>query len=66
MPAVDLTPDTIYSELEGTAHLLASGFKALLAEVQTLSHRERCLKNRLDFAYDEVCGPLNFSHCSLL
>jgi hypothetical protein len=62
---VDLTPDTIYSELEVTAHLLASGFEALLAEVQSLSHRERCLKDRLDFAYDEVCGPFDFSHCGL-
>ncbi len=54
MPTVDLAADTSFSDLEQTANVLASGFEALLSEVQTLAHREQCLKSRLDFAHDEV------------
>jgi hypothetical protein len=56
MPAIDPTPDAAFTELEQTATLLASGFEALLSEVENLVHREQDLKRRLDFAHDEVCG----------
>lgn len=57
---MDVTPDATVTELEQTASLLARGFEALLLEVENLSHRERDLKRRLDFACDEV-GKILFT-----
>jgi hypothetical protein len=61
MSAVDLIPETSSLDLDETANVLASGFQALLAEVESLAHRERYLRRRLDFAYDEVCRFQCFS-----
>ncbi|ERF73519.1 hypothetical protein EPUS_07724 [Endocarpon pusillum Z07020] len=53
MPAMNLTPDAFFNDLEQTAGLLAIGFESLLSEVESLARREQDLKGRLDFAYDE-------------
>ncbi len=53
-----LAPDAFFNDLEQTANLLASGFESLLSEVESLARRERDLKTRLDFAYNEVCSKL--------
>lgn len=58
MPAIKLAPDAFINDLEQTANLLVNGFESLLSEVESLARRERDLKSRLDYAYDEVCSKL--------
>ena len=56
MSEMYVASDASFRDLEQTAHLLASGFEFLLAEVANLSKGEQYLKRKLNFAYNEVRG----------